>query len=669
MTKKVRVTKRSIVASFLALAVCVSMLVGTSYAWFTDSVTSSGNIIKSGKLDIEMSWKDGKEDPEETDGWQDASTGAIFKDDVLWEPGFVQVRHINIRNVGNLALHYKFAIVPNGELKRNDNGKTLAEAIDVYYFDPAQKIADRTDIADLEPIGTLSQVLDNIAGAENTAEGNLLPKEEGKDQDTVTIVLKMREGVGNEYQDMTLGTDFSIQVLATQFTYEKDTFDDQYDKDADGTPDNEEWPYEKVGTATAADAAQNLDVAAGNITVTVPAAALAEGDKFELLVGNMEQDTVNGTTTMNFDLKLRRNGALVEEKDGIEYTVSMQVGNGLNIISLKHNGEDVAGYTYNAETGILTFTVSHFSPFTLTYGKMQAFVENEEAAAEIINTINNGNYAVAKDSEDKEPAVVGLASGTYKEPIVIKQYPQTDLANPAQSLTDPAESNIIEFVGTGNTVIEGDVAVYGSFNGQSSNTGDFKGDGKIIFKNLVFDNAEELTAVEETDGDAVQIALLNGVKTVVFEDCTFKNATHITIGNGGKGHSGYITFKGCTFENAACISGYCYNLLIEDCQGNVDSGHGKGFVNIQSSGKVTVKDCNINLGKGAYAFRTTNNMSAVIEVINSTFTADEDSTAPIAVLRGTNGRLSFTNCDLFTKNVDFKNSATVDQISFVYPQD
>ena len=78
--------KRSLLMSALALLLCVSMLIGSTFAWFTDSVTSAGNIIKSGTLDISMKWADGKEDPATTTAWTDASTGPIFNYD-KWEPG------------------------------------------------------------------------------------------------------------------------------------------------------------------------------------------------------------------------------------------------------------------------------------------------------------------------------------------------------------------------------------------------------------------------------------------------------------------------------------------------------------------------------------------------------------------------------------------------------
>ena len=109
MTSK-KTTRRALLSSMIALLLCVSMLVGTTFAWFTDSVTSASNIIKSGNLDIEMYWAKGTEDPNaDTTVWTDASTGAIFNYD-KWEPGYTEVRHIKISNEGTLALKYQLHI-------------------------------------------------------------------------------------------------------------------------------------------------------------------------------------------------------------------------------------------------------------------------------------------------------------------------------------------------------------------------------------------------------------------------------------------------------------------------------------------------------------------------------------------------------------------------------
>lgn len=213
---KMKNTKRALLMSALVLVVCFSMLIGSTFAWFTDEVVSANNIIKSGKLDVTMEWADGTTDPDNT-VWTDASTGPIFTEDEIWEPGYVSVRHIKIANKGNLAFKYQVSIVANGEVSK------LADVIDVYYVDPAVQVADRTALTADNYLGTLADVLDNLS---SSASGKLLPE----NSDTITIALKMKETAGNEYQELSIGSTFSIKLLATQLTSEEDSFNDQYDK-------------------------------------------------------------------------------------------------------------------------------------------------------------------------------------------------------------------------------------------------------------------------------------------------------------------------------------------------------------------------------------------------------------------------------------------------------
>ena len=223
MTTK-RSAKRALLLSVLSVMLCVTMLVGTTFAWFTDSVTSSSNIIKSGTLDVEMYWMNGTDDPTSTaeGAWNDASKGAIFNYD-KWEPGYAEVRHIKIENKGSLALKYQIQIIPNGIVS------DLADAIDVFYFDPAEQISDASTLTEDEVFATLT---DAIAGMATTASGSL----SAGTSDTITIALKMREDAGNDYQNKSIGADFSIQLIATQYTEEEDSFDDQYDADAKYPP-------------------------------------------------------------------------------------------------------------------------------------------------------------------------------------------------------------------------------------------------------------------------------------------------------------------------------------------------------------------------------------------------------------------------------------------------
>ena len=45
-------TKRALLTSGFCLMLTALMLMGSTFAWFTDSVTSTGNKIETGKLDI-----------------------------------------------------------------------------------------------------------------------------------------------------------------------------------------------------------------------------------------------------------------------------------------------------------------------------------------------------------------------------------------------------------------------------------------------------------------------------------------------------------------------------------------------------------------------------------------------------------------------------------------
>lgn len=219
---KTRSTKSALISSVVALLLCFTMLLGTTFAWFTDSVTSSGNIIQSGTLEVEMWYAKGTENPASAE-WMNADGVAIYTANQLWEPGYTDAKHIKISNVGSLALKYQLAIVPTGEVSE------LADVIDVYLYqtegnlDNATQITERTAIDTTMHVGTLADVI-----SKGIVQGNL-----AADTDyTTTIVLKMHENAGNEYQGLEIGDDFTIQLLATQYTEESDSFDADYDADA-----------------------------------------------------------------------------------------------------------------------------------------------------------------------------------------------------------------------------------------------------------------------------------------------------------------------------------------------------------------------------------------------------------------------------------------------------
>ncbi len=402
MTKKYS-TKRALIASVLLLALCFTALVGTTFAWFTDSATSTGNIIKTGTLDVEMYWADGTEAvPTEDEGWTDASTGAIFNYD-KWEPGYVQVRHIKIANVGTLALKYKVNIIANGEVT------DLADVIDVYYVDPAVQVSDRAQLTESNKLGTLTEVL---AALGETGNGELAAGA----SDTITIAFKMQETAGNDYKNKSIGTDFSVQLVATQLAAEEDSFDNQYDVDAD-------YPNVSVPVAIPEVATDSIALSFGGMTVEVPADVVNsisdDVTSVSLAYTNPVVDTVNNTVTYSSVELVDQDGKAIDlSSNTTDLTVTLPAGgiaDGTEV-AIYHDGEFVTYAT--VVDGYITYNAAHFCEISInsvvsvtTFEDLQAAVNAGEhvVLANDIAATNNAALVVPADTS----AILDLNGHTY----------------------------------------------------------------------------------------------------------------------------------------------------------------------------------------------------------------------------------------------------------------
>lgn len=208
--------RRALFSSIVSLVLCVVMLAGSTFAWFSASITSKNNIIHSGSLDASLYYRD-PSDPE----YKDASVGAIFNTD-LWEPGYIDTKIIKIENSGNLALQYQLNFSSNVEV---DEGEpNLADVIDVYIFGASQNV-DQSVLNNSIPVGTLSEVINTTNGI---IRGVLLPNGSTGNYPVgaveYCVVLAMRTGLGKEYQNLSVGDGISVKLVATQFNFEEDSF-------------------------------------------------------------------------------------------------------------------------------------------------------------------------------------------------------------------------------------------------------------------------------------------------------------------------------------------------------------------------------------------------------------------------------------------------------------
>ena len=225
MTK--RSTKRALLMSALAIIMCVSMLVGTTFAWFTDSVTSSGNKIVAGKLDVDLLMGTAVDTYHSIANQNAAIFGAnslVAQNnpaDTLWEPGKTQIVYLAVANNGNLDLKYNIA------LDVIDGG--LVGALEYAIIDGA-KFGDitATDWAAIKGSAN-AQTGDVVAGTTVAAPNGAITVAEKTEY--FALAVHMKEDAGNQYQDKNITID--VTVYATQLASEEDAFDNQYDKDAE----------------------------------------------------------------------------------------------------------------------------------------------------------------------------------------------------------------------------------------------------------------------------------------------------------------------------------------------------------------------------------------------------------------------------------------------------
>ena len=395
--------RRSLLTSSVSLLLCFVMLIGTTFAWFTDVATSANNIIKTGKLDVSMHWN--------TDNgtvWTDAE--GINADPIFdyhnWEPGYTEVRYIKIGNAGDLAFQYRMYIDPTGVVGE------LADVIDVYYDVVTDNNgfavpASFSNMGSLQRLGTLRNVIsEDIA----IPGGVLLPAGETENgcysgEVVICVAFHMQESANNHYQGESIGDSFGITLHATQYSYEKDSFGTEYDSDA-------KWP-EKPVNLYATKTINGTPLVYGELTSEVAingdkiSATLPEGVKIadnattlNLTVESTETDANlylgEDASARGFDVHIT--GIAADNTQPMIVNLGAVLPAGIDATELKlyhtENGTPVQmtrvnstaefarhnQYVYNEATGEVTIYVASFSTFSMVKASVDTW--DGEAVAE-----------------------------------------------------------------------------------------------------------------------------------------------------------------------------------------------------------------------------------------------------------------------------------------------
>lgn len=598
MTNK-KSTKRALLLSALSLLLCVSMLIGSTFAWFTDSVTSGKNQIVAGNLDVELDYK--KVVGGVATEWASVKDQTeIFDPNALWEPGHVEVVYLRVSNKGSLELKYQLGV--------NFKDITIGKTEDGKEIKLSDHLVFATVASDTETIyANRDEVVKAAAGTEKGLKdyNGKTTALEVNGVDYLTLIVYMPETVGNEanYRGNAIPTiELGINLYATQYTAEDDSFDEFYDKNAWVKGFKVYSANELQGAINAGEPAITL---MDNIDAT-EAVVIPEGKTVALnLNGKTLEATADAAIRANGNLNLTGEGTI--KGNAGQYVVRAQAGSTVTV----DDGIVVEGGfgAVAVPGGTLIINGGNFSNVEVN---STHYVVSAWNNGKII--INGGNFTFAADqyaSANGSPVIgtwdggaVEINGGTFDASSGSALcYAGANVVVKGGTFMNAAAKTygggtVADKVATGFKVIENDGVYYVVPDGVS---------------NVVTTAAQLQTALDAATGNAtiVLAADINGDVTVnqkegvniVIDGKNYKYDGVITI-DGKARHTGTETLniKSVNFEtakdNVDFISSniakqYAHNVTIEDC---TFTNKGEGTVvpaRFRQAYNITMKNCTV----------------------------------------------------------------------------
>ena len=575
-------TKRALLGSVMAMVLCLAMLVGATFAWFTDTASTGVNKIQAGKLDVALEMKDAAGQWVSAEGKTLDFVKAAAGEQVLWEPGCTYtLPELRVVNNGNLALKYKVAITGiNGSAKLN-------KAIEWTIGDVAMGAEQ------------------HLAAGESNA---------------FTIKGHMKESAGNEYMNESIDG-IAITVVATQDTVESDSFDKDYDADA-------EYPVVAVANVnTKGDTVLKDKEEDHTIQVTVPAGALDEG------VQSLKLEVVKSATpagvkvastesSQSYEVTMKDQNGNAVSTNGTLMTVEMNVGKNRTALKLYHDGEKMTNdsgtltdaadhYVYDAATGYVTMKVSHFSPFTAVFARDYW---TDHAADGYATPVDTANKVVTVSSAEELALFAKEVTddGKNYSGYTLNLANDVDLG---EYLWKPINGykRLSGIVVNGNGHTIRNMKVRGCTNSSVYGAG-FIGDinGAVTVKDIAFDGADVFFvnyAKPQFAGNVGGVVLGYTYGTTLFENVSVTNSSiwgfgkiGILLGMGAD-PGVKVTFKDCVSKNNTIHAAYDMgglagmiqrgngvdNASVENCTvENITVDYYEECVDVQ--GKATLKE-------------------------------------------------------------------------------
>ena len=376
-------TKRALISSALALLMCVAMLIGTTFAWFTDTASTGVNKIQAGNLDVKLMYST------DMQTWKEATDQTkLFDDHALWEPGYTQVVYLKIVNAGNLALKYEAGFSKNYTSNRGKNVNGDWYRVDNYL--KIGTVETETKFTSREDVWAAIAATEKTLAKDVMLTDGWITLKAGEASEPFAVAIYMPTSVGNEANASrhrpSSVSGLGIEVRATQATVESDSFGTDYD----------------ANTATVLKRVEYTDgvhTVTGNIQANGTAGAIHGTGTAKITV---DATTVYGTYVNNYAMAVCASSRSEIIIRGGEFANQAPAGSALSLIYAEDNAKIIIeggtfkcvspAWTLNCnDNDAATITVKggsfyQFDPSNVTVGEGEIFI------ADGYKVVQNGDW-------------------------------------------------------------------------------------------------------------------------------------------------------------------------------------------------------------------------------------------------------------------------------------
>ena len=341
-------TKRALLTSALAILMCVAMLIGTTFAWFTDTASTGVNKIQAGNLDVKLMYSTDMVE------WKEATDQTkLFDDKALWEPGYTQVVYLKVVNAGKLALKYEAGFSKNYTSNRGKNVNG-----DWYRVDNYLKIGTAettTKFANREDVWSAIAATEKTLAKDVMLTDGWITLKAGESSKPFAVAIYMPTSVGNEANASkhrpSSVSGLGIEVRATQATVESDSFGTDYDANAATVLNRVEYT-DGEHTVT------------GNIQANGTAGAIHGTGTAKITV---DATTVYGTYVSNYAMAVCASSRSEIIIKGGEFANQAPAGSALSLIYAEDNAKiTIEGGTFKCVSPAWTLNCNDSDPATIT---------------------------------------------------------------------------------------------------------------------------------------------------------------------------------------------------------------------------------------------------------------------------------------------------------------